>query len=132
VDDEGCISTIEEVSGITQANGALTGRSERGAVDLTGRELASMNMWVFPPAIFAGLQEYFDEFRRSRGGDPAAEALLPEAIDRLIQQRVAPVRAIESPGPWFGLTHPDDRRHVVAALRALHEGGEYPTPLWRE
>ena len=31
---------------------------------------------------------------------------------------------------WLGLTYPDDRPRVVAALAKLHADGTYPTPLW--
>jgi hypothetical protein len=30
----------------------------------------------------------------------------------------------------MGLTYPDDRSRVVAAIAALHAQGAYPTPLW--
>jgi hypothetical protein len=33
-------------------------------------------------------------------------------------------------GVWLGLTYPDDRERVVAAIAALHADGVYPTPLW--
>ena len=98
---------------------------------LTGGELASMNFWVFPPIVFDRLEERFDAFLRVRGRDPAAELPLPEAVGELIQGRAVRVRAIEAPGPWFGLTHMDDRPRVMAGLRELHERGEYPDPLWR-
>jgi MobA-like NTP transferase domain len=130
VDREGWITKIDEVDGIRRAGGSLVGHTDCGALHLTGRELASMNQWVFPPEVFRGLQNCFDRFLHSHGAHPTAESLLPQAIDELIQCGAARVRAIESPGPWFGLTHPADRAHVVSGLRALHDRGEYPTPLW--
>ena len=108
---------------------AITPRHERS---LTGHELASMNFWVFAPAIFGLLEDRFDRFLRQRGDDPSAELPLPEAANELIQTRRLRVRAIEAPGPWFGLTHVDDRPKVVAGLRELHARGEYPDPLWRQ
>lgn len=113
---------------VSASSEAITPRHERS---LTGHELASMNFWVFPPAIFGQLAERFDRFLRQRGDDLSAELPLPEAANELIQAGVIRVRAIEAPGPWFGLTHVDDRPKVMAGLRELHERGEYPDPLWR-
>ena len=90
-----------------------------------------MNFWVFPPIVFGQLEQRFEEFLTRRGWDPAAELPLPEAINELIHTDGLGVRAIETPGPWFGLTHVDDRPKVMAELRRLHERGEYPDPLWR-
>ena len=64
------------------------------------------------------------------GDDPRAEAGLPQAIGDLIGRGAVRVRAVDSPGRWFGLTHAGDRPKVVAALRELDERGEYPSPLW--
>lgn len=125
------IEHLEEVWDIHRANGALVGASDHGPRLFSGDELASMNLWVFGADVFVRLEKWFDEFLRAHGTDPAAESRLPEAISDLIQRGAARVRAIETPGPWFGLTHADDRPRVVSALRELHERGEYPTPLWR-
>jgi hypothetical protein len=122
----GAVAVHTFVSDTTEA---ITPRHERS---LTGHELASMNFWVFPSAIFGHLEQRFDHFLRRRGGDPSAELPLPEAANELIQAGAIRVRAIEAPGPWFGLTHVDDRPRVMAGLRELHQRGEYPDPLWRQ
>jgi choline kinase len=126
---DGARGTVAVRTFTSAATDAITPRHERS---LTGHELASMNFWVFPPAIFDRLEERFHVFLRHRGSDPSAELPLPEAAHELIQTGAIRVRAIEAPGPWFGLTHVDDRPKVVAGLRALHERGVYPDPLWRQ
>jgi hypothetical protein len=125
---DGARGTLAVRTFTAAATDAITPRHERS---LTGQELASMNFWVFAPAIFELLENRFEAFLRQRGHDPSAELPLPEAANELIQARRLRVRAIEAPGPWFGLTHADDRPKVVAGLRELHARGEYPDPLWR-
>jgi hypothetical protein len=127
----GWLTGLDEVYGIERTGDGARGTSAESPRHLTGGELASMNFWVFPPIVFDRLEESFDAFLRVRGRDPSAELPLPEAVGELIQGRAVRVRAIEAPGPWFGLTHMDDRPRVMAGLRELHERGEYPDPLWR-
>jgi hypothetical protein len=129
--DDGRLAGLDEVYGIQRTSAGVHGSTAAGPRSLSGRELASMNFWVFAPAVFGTLAERFDDFLRRRGSDPSAELPLPEAVNGLIQAGAARVRAIEAPGPWFGLTHPDDRPKVVAGLQGLHDGGVYPDPLWR-
>jgi hypothetical protein len=127
----GWLTGLDEVYAIEPAGRGARGTSAGAPRPLSGGELASMNFWVFAPAVFELLEARFDAFLRQRGHEPAAELPLPEAVNELIQAGIARVRAIEAPGPWFGLTHTDDRPRVSAGLRVLHESGEYPDPLWR-
>jgi choline kinase len=128
--NDGWLQELDEVYGIQRTSAGISGATSAGPRSLTGRELASMNFWVFAPGVFGLLAERFDAFLRRRGDDPNAELPLPEAINELLQAGSARVRAIEAPGPWFGLTHPDDRPKVVAGIRGLHDCGAYPDPLW--
>jgi hypothetical protein len=128
---DGWLHELIEVYGIDRAGGALQGSTPEGTRHLSGRELASMNFWVFAPSVFDALEDRFDDFLRRRGTDPAAELPLPEAINDLLQAHTARVRVVEAPGPWFGLTHTQDRPRVAAGLRELRDRAEYPDPLWR-
>jgi hypothetical protein len=42
------------------------------------------------------------------------------------------VRALSAPGPWFGLTHQEDRDSVKQGLKKLVKDGVYPSPLWKK
>jgi hypothetical protein len=122
---------LDEVRGIERAATGLTGTFSDGIRTLTGGEIASMNCWVFAPGVFADLDEEFSTFLRAHGQDHKAESALPEAINRLVQAGRARVNVIDAPGPWFGMTHPEDRPRVRAGLQALVDDGVYPSPLWR-
>lgn len=130
VTEHGRVIGLYEVRGIERTPRGIVGRFPDGERALTGAEVASMNCWVFTPAIFGDLGDLFDEFLREHGADPAAESPLPEAIHSLVQTGRAGVTVDEAPGPWFGLTHADDRARVRDGLRALTDAGVYPARLW--
>ena len=44
--------------------------------------------------------------------------------------RLAAVRVLDSPDPWFGMTYREDRDTVAARLRELVARGDYPPRLW--
>lgn len=121
---------LDEVRDIRRTPDGITGTFPDGVRRLTGHEIASMNFWVFTPAVFAGFQDLFEVFLRERARDPTAEAALPESVNALIQAGRARVDVIEAPGPWFGMTHREDRPAVLAGLLALTRDGVYPEPLW--
>jgi hypothetical protein len=126
---EGWLTRIEELRGVIRSGDGVTANGREGQLRLTGGEIASMNFWIFPSAILEGLAAEFDAFLRQQGTDPSAELPLPDAVNGLVG-RGARVRVVEAPGPWFGLTHRQDRPAVSAGLRALTDAGEYPNPLW--
>ena len=132
VTSDGWLSGIHEVIGIEAA-----GRDGRVRVDggesrlIPGSAPVSMNMWGFAPDVFATLAEAFVSFLEHHAGDERAEFLLPTHVQELVQGGHARVRVLPGKGPWCGITHPEDRARVAAALRAHVERGEYPRPLWR-
>jgi UTP-glucose-1-phosphate uridylyltransferase len=130
VTDRSRLVWLDEVRDIQRTPAGIVGTFPDGVRRLTGREIASMNFWVFAPAVFAGLEEAFEAFLRERGRDPTAEVALPEVINAMIQAGRARVNVIEAPGPWFGMTHREDRPAVLDGLRALTREGVYPEPLW--
>jgi hypothetical protein len=130
VGPDGWVRHIEEVQNIRRESGSIAGAVDGRPCVLHPDDRASMNLWIFAPHVFDLLDRWFREFVRRHADDPHAEARLPQAIGDLIVSREIRVRAVDGPGPWFGLTHAADRPKVVAALRELHESGEYPTPLW--
>jgi hypothetical protein len=130
VDGAGWVTQIEEVSGIRRIGGTISAATDENTRVLDDHAPVSMNLWVFAPVVFELLENWFAGFLKRHGDDPRAEAGLPQAIGSLVATNALRVRAVDNPGPWFGLTHPADRPKVVAALKELHERGEYPTPLF--
>lgn len=128
---DGWLTSIEEIYDVERTADGVRGRSSSGEPRIMrGDELVSMNMWAFPAAIVAHLEERFAHFLKHRGRDCDAELPLPEAIGELMAAQAIRVRVREAPGPWFGLTHIEDRAHTMAGLQALAAQGAYPSPLW--
>jgi UTP-glucose-1-phosphate uridylyltransferase len=125
------VTRLEEVMGIEKKGARYQAAGKHASVPFNGQELVSMNFWVFPPAIFSQLGAKFDAFLATHAADPSSEFLLPEAINELIDEGQVDLRAVDAPGPWFGLTYQDDRPAVEAGLVDLTRQGVYPSPLWK-
>jgi NDP-sugar pyrophosphorylase family protein len=96
----------------------------------TGGELASMNMWGFKPSLFSHLQTAFLEFLEASGNELTSECLIPTVVDNLVQNGRASVQVLPTSSSWFGITNPEDKPRVVAAVQGLIDAGEYPSSLW--
>lgn len=126
----GVLKSVEEVLRIGQeANGSVTGEW----LDGTRREISpeapvSMNFWVFPAEFMAALEAEFLKFL-SAGIGITGECYIPTVVDSLIRQDKTTCHVIETDASWFGVTYPEDKQPVVAAIRGLIAAGEYPDPL---
>ena len=130
-DGDGWLETVEEVVDIRRlGDGTYAGTDARGRpVRLAADALVSMNLWAFTPAVFAVLRRGFVEFlgQASAGGP---EFLISHGIRDAVRRGEARVQLLGTHGRWLGVTYPNDRRRVEAALRQLVAAGEYPERLW--
>jgi len=122
--EDGSLRNIVEHTSIGQSNVSATG-------GFSGNELVSTNIWGLKPSFFEHLDGRFRAFLEERADLADAEFFLPSAIDALIKSGDITVDVLESPGPWLGITHPEDRPDLVSALRTLIDSGDYPPNLWR-
>ena len=92
--------------------------------------VVSMNFWGFTPSIFPALEAYFEAFLRTQAGDDIkAECLLPVMVGDQLAKGALEVSVLRSADKWFGMTYREDREVVAAALRQLHQRGDYPASL---
>jgi MobA-like NTP transferase domain len=132
VTPDGWLVRVEEVVGIEMAgHGGRVRVDGRESRLIPGSAPVSMNMWGLAPDVFATLAAAFVSFLGRHAGDERAEFLLPTHVQELVRRERARVRVLPGKGPWCGITHPEDRARVAAALRAHVERGEYPCPVWR-
>jgi MobA-like NTP transferase domain len=124
---DGLLRGVREVTGLERDAGGVI---RAGARTFHGDEPMSLNLWGFGPSIFDRLRERFRAFLAEHGGKEKAEFYLPDAVGQLIAAGTARVRVLETPSPWFGMTHRADAKAVSESLRALVAAGEYPDPLW--
>ncbi len=89
-------------------------RGDGPAVELSGDELVSMNLWAFRSRIFTDLVDAVDGFLggNDRGGED--EVFLPRVVDALPSREHISVAAV--PGGCYGLTHPDDEEELRRLL----------------
>ena len=131
-DGDGWLETVEEVVDIRRLeDGTYEGTDAHGRpVRLSRDALVSMNLWAFSPAAFTVLRRGFAEFLRQAGGRGQGEFLISHAIRDAVRRGEARVRLLSTRARWLGVTYPDDRPRVAAALRQLVAAGEYPERLW--
>jgi len=125
--DDGLLRTVTEVTHIEKT----TSGARADDLALTGDEPASMNLWAFKPSVLAHLQEEFNRFLQASIHEPKAEFFLPTVINTLIGTGRVEVRVLKSEGPWFGMTHREDRPRVVGLIGDLIDRGVYTADLWR-
>lgn len=130
-DGDGWLETVEEVVDIRRLDDdTYAGTDAHGRpVQLSGDALVSMNLWVFTPAVFTVLRRGFAEFLRQGGAGAQGEFLISHAIRDAVRRGEARVRLLATRARWLGVTYPDDRPRVAAALRQLVAAGEYPERL---
>jgi NDP-sugar pyrophosphorylase family protein len=133
-DGAGWLENIVEVLEL-EKHGAEGRYTDASGVDrvVPGDELVSMNMWGFTPAVFPELRVRFGQFLDTSGkaADGSSEFLLPDAVQRMIDDGSARVRVLRHDGRWCGITFPEDRERVRGFIASLVARGEYPSRLWR-
>ena len=96
----------------------------------TGTEIVSLNCWGFTPALFAALDQQFQEFLNRHQEEPKSEFYLPAAVSTMITRSEAHVTLLNTESTWFGVTYREDKPHVVAAIADLVKRGDYPEKLF--
>ena len=99
-------------------------------VNLTGHEIASMNIFGFTPTIFTWLEQMFPPFLQHALHKPKEEFLIPTVIDILIRKKTITMKVLKTSEKWFGVTYQEDKREVIANIRKLTDAGIYPEQLW--
>lgn len=97
---------------------------------LTPDTPVSMNFWGFKPSVFPLVQDQFESYAAANIDSPKAEFYIPTVMTNLIQTDTGHCKVFRSRSEWFGVTYPEDKPTVQAALKKLHEEGAYPEKLW--
>jgi NDP-sugar pyrophosphorylase family protein len=129
---DGYLVNIREILKIQRFPDAIK-HTENGVdwTPLPEESLVSMNFWGFEPNLFDELESLFREFLRARAGSlDKAEFLIPEAVGSLVRAKKARVRVLPTRERWFGVTYPQDRARVQAAILERVRQGLYPADLW--
>ncbi|HWB04551.1 MAG TPA: nucleotidyltransferase [Verrucomicrobiales bacterium] len=128
---DGLLTGVEELTDIHRTPEGAENRPDGKPVrPLTGGETVSLNMWGFTPSLFDEFGQSFAAFLKTNGTNPKAEFYIPFGVDVAIQKGAATCRVLPTESQWFGVTYQDDKPRVIAAVKALVDAGEYPSPLW--
>ncbi|MDY6438281.1 MAG: nucleotidyltransferase [Prevotella sp.] len=132
-DDAGNLTTVVERTEIQRVDGPVCYKDEKGDwVAIDDNTPVSMNMWGFTPDYFQHSEAYFREFL----SDPKnmenlkAEFFIPLMVNKLINERTATVKVLDTTSKWFGVTYAADRDDVVARIQRLIDEGVYPNKLF--
>ena len=117
------LTNIEEVMGIqrNQNQLCLGHNAEEQPIQLSEKELVSMNFWIFSNKIWSALERAIsDTF--SQGTYMHKEAHLPKAVSLLISKG-ADIQVLTSHDAWFGVTYAADSPMVNGKLSDLTAKG---------
>ena len=131
--DDGKLTQIVERTKIYKTDsGARFFEDDGSPIDIPASTIVSMNFWGFTPSVFDGLERDFEEFKNDSTKDPLkSEALLPNAIGKMIGRGECEVSVLETTAQWFGVTYADDKPNTIAQIKELIDSGEYPKGLWK-
>ena len=128
---DGLLATVSEMTRLVRVPGGAENREDPDhPVRLTGAERVSMNLWGFTPALFSALEARFPAWLAAHADNPKAEWYIPFVVDELVGEQAVEVEVLPTESAWFGVTYREDKPHVVAAVQALVDRGEYPSKLW--
>jgi hypothetical protein len=132
-DEKENLTTVVERTEIMRVNGPVSYKNESGKwVAVEDNTPVSMNMWGFTPDYFEYSVAYFKEFL----SDPAnisnlkAEFFIPLMVNKLINEKTATVKVLDTTSKWFGVTYAADRQSVVDKIQSLIDSGVYPNKLF--
>ncbi len=141
-DEEGHLTTVVERTEImrTSADGSQTGadqavryKDENGQwVAVADNTPVSMNMWGFTPDYFRYSEDYFKEFLSDEKNmtNLKAEFFIPLMVNKLITDKTATVKVLDTTSKWFGVTYAADRQATVDRIQKLVDEGVYPEKLF--
>ena len=89
-------------------------------------------MWAGYPEFIDYLAEDFKDFLANvKEGDLKSEYLLPNIVDKLLKEKRANVKVLETQDRWFGVTYKEDKEIVQKAFSELIQNGGYTEKLWK-
>ena len=133
VDENGFLTGVDERLHIVESSdGPLYTEDGETYHRLSPDAPVSMNLWGFTDSFLREIRDGFPAFlEKALTENPKkGEYLLPVTVNDALQAGRARVRVLSSGAKWYGVTYPEDRPGVVAAIRRMTDEGLYPENLW--
>lgn len=107
------VLSVKEELGITKAN-----LEEK---ILSEESLCSMNIFALYPEVINELSDILIKFKKEHKGDRKIECLLPNELNKLIEQKKIIMKIYKTPDKWFGVTNPEDEEIIKKQLESLNK-----------
>jgi NDP-sugar pyrophosphorylase family protein len=118
--DEGYLADVTERTKIERYDDGIFFTDEQGARHhLADETLVSMNFWGFHQSLLFVIDDMFRAFVQANADNPKAEFYIPTVVNSQIQSGAARVKVLTSDSQWYGVTYPEDKETVKAALAVL-------------
>jgi NDP-sugar pyrophosphorylase family protein len=131
VSAEGFLTDVVERTKIEKFPDGIYFSDETGRHFLADNTPVSMNFWGFHPAIFGEIESQFRDFVLQNKDNPRAEFYIPKVVNTLIEAEKVQVKVLNSDSQWYGVTYPEDKDTVQAALTKMAREGKYEKGLWQ-
>ena len=132
-DENGLLTTVVERTEIMRVEGKVSYKDEEGQwVAIEDNTPVSMNMWGFSPDYFDYSEKYFKDFLADEKNrtNLKAEFFIPLMVNKLVNDKTATVKVLDTTSKWFGVTYSADREGTVARIQSLVNDGVYPSKLF--
>lgn len=110
--------------------------AEANGERLDPESYVSMNMWelteAYIPLLQDGFVEFFNQMNAGKVDLLMGEYLLPNHIQKLLQQKKITVKVLPTEDKWFGVTYKEDKPVVVQSFRKLIENRVYTKELYSD
>ena len=131
--ENGLLTTVVERTEIMRVEGKVSYKDEEGQwVAIEDNTPVSMNMWGFSPDYFDYSEEYFKDFLADEKNrtNLKAEFFIPLMVNKLVNDKTATVKVLDTTSKWFGVTYSADREGTVERIQSLVNEGVYPSKLF--
>ncbi len=100
-------------------------------VTLPADTAVSMNCWGFKSNVMNVFEDAFHEFLDvNKDNLEKCEFYLASPINKVIEDKIATIKVLDTNAIWYGVTYKEDKQPVVDAIAGLIENGIYPERLW--
>ncbi len=132
-DEKNQLTTVVERTKIERHDGNVRYMNEDETWTVVDENTpTSMNVWGFTPDYFQYSEDYFKEFLSDPKNmeNKKSEFFIPMMVNKLINEKIATVKVLDTTSKWFGVTYPEDRQYVVEQIQQLIDKKIYPKKLF--
>ena len=132
--DDGALTGVVE-SKVQRVDGSIICEplSGKDAFKVNEDHLVSMIMCGFTPKIFDNIESQMtDFFEKNKNDLTTCEFLIPDVLDKIIQNNDEKIEVIPTTSKWYGVTYREDLESMKKSINNLIEKGDYNENLWHQ